>query len=57
MRIGVDLGGTKIEVAALAPDGAFLLRERHASPTGDYAKTVRAVRERPLAIRRIALRP
>lgn len=45
MRIGVDLGGTKIEVAALGPDGAFLLRERHTSPTGDYAKTVRAIRE------------
>lgn len=45
MRIGVDLGGTKIEVAALAPDGAFLLRERHVSPTGDYAKTVRAIRD------------
>jgi fructokinase len=45
MRIGVDLGGTKIEVAALGPDGAFLLRERHTSPTGDYGKTVRAIRD------------
>jgi fructokinase len=45
MRIGVDLGGTKIEVAAFGPDGSFLLRERHSSPTGDYAKTVRAIRE------------
>jgi len=46
MRIGVDLGGTKIEVAALSEDGgAFLLRERHASPTGDYAATVRAIRD------------
>ena len=33
--IGIDLGGTKIEVAALAPeDGRFLLRERIATPTG-----------------------
>jgi fructokinase len=45
MRIGVDLGGTKIEIAALAPDGTVLLRERHASPTGDYANTVRAIRD------------
>jgi fructokinase len=45
MRIGVDLGGTKIEIAALAPDGSFALRERHASPAGDYEATVRAVRD------------
>ena len=33
--IGIDLGGTKIEVAALASeDGRFLLRERIATPTG-----------------------
>jgi fructokinase len=35
--LGVDLGGTKIEVAALSPDdGRFLLRERVATPTGGY---------------------
>jgi fructokinase len=45
MRIGVDLGGTKIEIAALTPDGAFVHRERHASPVGDYAATVRAIRD------------
>jgi fructokinase len=45
MRIGVDLGGTKIEIAALAPDGSFALRERHASPAGDYEATVRSVRD------------
>ena len=45
MRIGVDLGGTKIEIAALDAAGEFLLRERHASPIGDYAKTVRAIRD------------
>ena len=33
--LGIDLGGTKIEVAALSPDdGRFLLRERMATPTG-----------------------
>jgi len=35
--LGIDLGGTKIEVALLAPDdGRFLLRERVATPAGGY---------------------
>ncbi len=33
-RIGIDLGGTKIEVALLGPDGAELSRERVATPSG-----------------------
>jgi fructokinase len=41
-RIGVDLGGTKIEVAALDDAGAVRLRRRVASPR-DYAATVEAV--------------
>ncbi|MBL9097244.1 MAG: ROK family protein [Alphaproteobacteria bacterium] len=45
MRIGVDLGGTKIEIAALDGSGAFALRERHPSPTGDYEKTVHTIRD------------
>ncbi len=45
MRIGIDLGGTKIEIAALDADGSVALRERHASPVGDYAKTVHAIRD------------
>ena len=28
MRLGVDVGGTKIEVVVLAPDGAERLRRR-----------------------------
>lgn len=43
MRFGIDLGGTKIEIAALADDGAELLRRRVATPQGDYAATVAAV--------------
>jgi fructokinase len=36
--LGIDLGGTKIEVAALAPDdGRFLVRERIATPPGYIA--------------------
>lgn len=42
-RIGIDLGGTKIEAIALARDGRTLFRQRTATPVGDYAGTVRAV--------------
>jgi fructokinase len=31
-RIGIDLGGTKIEIAVLGPDGAILHRRRAATP-------------------------
>jgi fructokinase len=40
MRIGVDLGGTKIEAAALDASGAILLRHRAPTPAGDYAGTL-----------------
>jgi fructokinase len=43
MRIGVDLGGTKIEALALGPDGQALLRRRVATPRGDYRATLEAV--------------
>ena len=43
MRIGVDLGGSKIEIIALGDAGDVLLRERVATPQGDYAATIRAV--------------
>ncbi len=43
IRLGVDLGGTKIEIAALDATGAFLLRERVATPQGDYAGTLAAI--------------
>ncbi len=33
-RIGIDLGGTKTEIAALAPDGTLLHRHRTATPHG-----------------------
>ena len=39
-RLGVDLGGTKIEVAVLAPDNHIHWREREPTPKGDYAGTV-----------------
>ncbi|HEY0144960.1 MAG TPA: ROK family protein [Methylovirgula sp.] len=36
MRIGVDIGGTKIEAVALADDGKIIDRRRKPTPTGDY---------------------
>ena len=43
MRIGVDLGGTKIEAIALDDGGMQLARERIATPTGDYEGTLTAI--------------
>jgi fructokinase len=43
MRIGVDLGGTKIEAIALGADGTILARHRVPTPVGDYAGTLDAV--------------
>ena len=42
-RIGVDLGGTKIEFIALERDGVELQRHRIATPRQDYDGTVRAI--------------
>lgn len=41
--IGIDLGGTKIEVAVLDAEGGFLLRERAATPRDDYDGTLDAI--------------
>jgi fructokinase len=43
MRIGVDLGGTKIEAIGLEHGGTVLARRRVPTPQGDYVGTVRAV--------------
>ena len=43
MRIGIDLGGTKIEGIAIDDDGAVRLRRRIAAPRGDYAQTLDAL--------------
>ena len=43
LRIGVDLGGTKIEALALDPAGREVFRKRIPTPRGDYAATVAAV--------------
>lgn len=43
--LGIDLGGTKTEAIVLAPDGAARDRWRVPSPVGDYAATVRLIRD------------
>jgi fructokinase len=43
MRIGIDLGGTKIEGVALDKHGKELLRRRADTPQGDYQATINAI--------------
>lgn len=43
MRIGIDLGGTKIEGIALDDKGNELKRHRVATPVGDYQGTIKAI--------------
>jgi fructokinase len=50
MRIGIDLGGTKIEGAALDRSGSVAVRRRAPTPTGGYDAVVRAVCDMVLAI-------
>jgi fructokinase len=41
-RIGIDLGGTKIEALALSPEGEEYGRRRVPTPPGDYEATLQA---------------
>ena len=43
LRVGVDLGGTKIELLALDDAGNKVFRKRVPTPQGDYEATVRTV--------------
>ena len=43
MRIGIDLGGTKIEALALGADGRELGRIRVATPRDQYAETLQTI--------------
>ncbi|HED33477.1 MAG TPA: ROK family protein [Gammaproteobacteria bacterium] len=45
MKIGIDLGGTKIEGIALDTNGDELLRHRVPTPAGNYRKTLEAIAE------------
>ncbi len=56
MRIGVDLGGTKIEAIALDDRGAALVRRRIAAPQGDYSRTIDAIGSLIAEVEREAVR-
>ncbi len=43
MRLGIDLGGTKISAVVLDDDGREVWRTRVATPRGDYAGTIGAI--------------
>ncbi len=43
MRLGIDLGGTKIEIVALDDAGRELLRRRVPTPQGNYFETRQAI--------------
>jgi fructokinase len=45
MRIGIDLGGTKIAVIALGNQGEVRFEQRTATPRGDYAASLAAIRD------------
>ena len=45
MRIGIDLGGTKIEVIAFGDSGEVLFRDRVATPQEDYSGTLQVIAE------------
>jgi fructokinase len=42
-RIGIDLGGSKIEGAAIDVSGAMRIRRRRPTPAGDYRGTISAI--------------
>ncbi len=44
IQIGIDLGGTKIEIIALSPKGDVILRNRKPTPVGDYQATLNAIK-------------
>lgn len=45
VRLGVDLGGTKIEIIALDMQGRSQLRHRVSSPRDDYPATITTIRD------------
>ncbi len=57
LRIGIDLGGTKIEGIALDSEGKVRSQRRVQTPAGDYAATVRAVAELAAALESESSKP
>ena len=54
MRIGIDLGGTKIEGIVLEESGKTLARRRLPSPQGDYRASLDAIADLVLGLEREA---
>jgi fructokinase len=52
LRIGIDLGGTKIEIAALDGVGEVVARKRVDTPAGDYAATLKAISALVISVER-----
>lgn len=52
VRIGIDLGGTKIEAVALGRDGSERFRRRIDTPRGDYGGTLAAIVDLVAAVER-----
>ena len=50
MRIGVDLGGTKIEAIALADDGSIAERRRRPTPADNYSAILASIRDLVLGL-------
>ena len=45
VRFGIDLGGTKTEIAALNAAGEIIYRERLPTPKNDYLKTLQVIKK------------
>ncbi len=45
IALGIDLGGTKIEIAALDPQGREIFRRRRPTPRDDYRATLETIRD------------
>jgi len=52
IRLGIDLGGTKIELIALDADGTEIWRLRKATPQGDYRGTLKTIRQLVVQVER-----
>ena len=52
LRIGIDLGGTKIEAVAIDRQGVWRARRRIPTPAGDYPATLRAIADLVEALER-----
>ena len=57
MRLGVDVGGSKVEVALLDRQGRVALRQRAATPQGSYEAALHALCATILAVERDAGEP